>query len=62
MLKSRKNAAFLKNQATNIAVCISSLMNTAIVLKRRYRPDEFTKSQMTKLKFQAFWEFEFWAL
>ena len=35
---NRKNAAFLKNQAMNIAVCILFLMNTAIVLKRRYKP------------------------
>jgi hypothetical protein len=47
------NAGFLKNQAMNIAVCILFLMNTAIVLKRRYKPNEFAKSQMTKLKFQT---------
>ena len=50
---NRKNAGFLKNQAMNIAVCILFLMNTAIVLKRRYKPNEFAKSQMTKLKFQT---------
>lgn len=35
---NRKNAVFLKNQAMNTAVCILFLMNTAIVLKRRYKP------------------------
>ena len=34
---NRKNAAFLRNQATSIAACILSLTNIAIVLTRRYK-------------------------
>jgi len=50
---NRKDAAFLKNQAMNIAVCILFSMNTAIVLTRKFKPNEFAKSKMTKLKFQT---------
>jgi hypothetical protein len=35
---NRKNVAFLKNQAMSIAVCTLSLMNTAIALKRKFKP------------------------
>ena len=53
--RNRKNAAFLKNQAMNSAVCIWFLMNTAIASKPRSKPTAKSLPESTEDTSESIW-------